>query len=1090
MPKPAQSRFWPLARRLFRWFRICCLLLVLAVVCGVIYLNQVGLPGFVKDRLLAELRSRGIELEFARMRLHWYRGIVAEKVNLGRAKEPLGPQLFVEEVTLKLNEPALRDFRFEVDSLVLRQGRMVWPLAAANEPPYRLAVDDLQTELRFLPGDQWELAELQGRCLGVKLNLAGTITNAAHLRQWQWRRATNQPPSVWPRQLQQVARTLERIHFTAAPEMFLTLHLDARNTNQFAADLRLQAVGARTPWGTVDNVLLSAPLRPAPGSNGLVQADFRFKCDQATTPWGETKQARLNLRLVQSLTNPLPLSADLDLNLRQPKSRWASARNLTLVTHTTNDAKTAAALRTQLKLTAQGFTSKWAEAEAATLAGLVEHSPTNVVPGKTALTLSLVTLATQWGKAGTADLDFRTAHTATNWVPLTADGTLKLVGADTRWGKAASLDLTGRFAPAATREATKAGADWAWWAKLAPYLFDWDAQLTGVQSPKIELPRLSLAGRWSAPELSLTRLDAALFDGTLQSAGSLNIATREARLSGGIDFDPHRIGPWLSVSGQRQLNQLAWDKPPLIKVSAAVVLPATVWTNARVDWQREVLPKLTLAGNIQTGRGAFRDVPYLAVQTDLTLTNALLRLPNLVIDRPEGRAALEYSANVLASDYYLRFDSHLDPKAIRPLLADEAGRKVLDYFEFTETPSLLGEIRGRWNAAELTDGHARLAFTNFTFRGAAWSSFTAWARYTNQVIQATNVLLLAGPQKLALEQVRVDIPADRITITNGFSTMDPLLVTGVIGPKTREAIEPYRFAKPPTVSFFGSLPLADEERTDLHFDIAGGPFNYWKFNLPQIRGWAHWVTNALVLTNVQGQFYGGELRGDAFFDFSPKVGTDFRFQAVPEKVNFHQFMSDMLSPTNTLEGVLGGTLNVTRANSSDWGSWQGNGTAALQDGFLWDIPLVGMFSPVLNAVAPGLGKSRVNEGKATYVITNSVIYTKDLVLRAPAMRLKYDGTVDFDANVNARVEAELFRDAWLVGPLVRLALMPLSKIFEYKVTGTLGDPKKSPLYIPKLLLLPFQPFRTLKELLPSGPPTPKPAAPSDAKPATPPAAPK
>ena len=68
-------------------------------------------------------------------------------------------------------------------------------------------------------------------------------------------------------------------------------------------------------------------------------------------------------------------------------------------------------------------------------------------------------------------------------------------------------------------------------------------------------------------------------------------------------------------------------------------------------------------------------------------------------------------------------------------------------------------------------------------------------------------------------------------------------------------------------------------------------------------------------------------------------------------------------------------------------------------------------------------------------------------------------------------EADLLRDTWLVGPVFSTVLWPVTKLFEYKVTGTLGEPKAEPVYlIPKVLLLPFQfpfhPLRTLRGLFP------------------------
>ena len=84
----------------------------------------------------------------------------------------------------------------------------------------------------------------------------------------------------------------------------------------------------------------------------------------------------------------------------------------------------------------------------------------------------------------------------------------------------------------------------------------------------------------------------------------------------------------------------------------------------------------------------------------------------------------------------------------------------------------------------------------------------------------------------------------------------------------------------------------------------------------------------------------------------------------------------------------------------------------------------------------------------------------------PSARSKIDASPVFKHAV-ARVEAELLRDVWLVGPLVSTVLWPVTKMFEYKVSGTLSQPKLEPVYlIPKLMLMPFHPLRTLKSLLP------------------------
>jgi hypothetical protein len=127
-------------------------------------------------------------------------------------------------------------------------------------------------------------------------------------------------------------------------------------------------------------------------------------------------------------------------------------------------------------------------------------------------------------------------------------------------------------------------------------------------------------------------------------------------------------------------------------------------------------------------------------------------------------------------------------------------------------------------------------------------------------------------------------------------------------------------------------------------------------------------------------------------------------------------------------------------------------------------------STVMNGIVPGIGNSRASEAAGTYTITNSVIHTRDLDIRALGMRLIYNGTVDFSTRVNARVEAELLRDTWVVGKLFSTALWPVSKLFEYRVTGTLADPKPEPVFLlPRLFLAPFQSMKSVGGIFQSRP---------------------
>ena len=64
----------------------------------------------------------------------------------------------------------------------------------------------------------------------------------------------------------------------------------------------------------------------------------------------------------------------------------------------------------------------------------------------------------------------------------------------------------------------------------------------------------------------------------------------------------------------------------------------------------------------------------------------------------------------------------------------------------------------------------------------------------------------------------------------------------------------------------------------------------------------------------------------------------------------------------------------------------------------------------------------------------------------------------------ALVQAELFRETWGIGPVLSFMLWPVSKVFEYRVTGTLDQPRSEPIFIvPRILLMPFRPAHPAKE---------------------------
>lgn len=1047
----AKSRYWRRFKRAFRWFRIFVLSVILLLVILGIYFNQVGVPGFVKTTVLARLQDKGVSLEFGRLRFRWFEGLVAESVTIGSATDPNAPRFSVDEARLRLNDDAFWDGDLEVDSLRLMGGNVTLPLIVSNQPMHQFTIENIESELLLHGRDTWELAQLTGDCMGIRFNIAGALTNANYLSQWKRQRDTNQTAQVWQSQLSRVARTIERMEFTSPPELYLTVSGDAKFTNSFAIDLKLEANRALTPWGSVDNLILAAPIRPV--SDDTIETEIKLSFDKVANDDAILEATRLNVTVLQGFTNPIPSKIDVDLRTAGVKTHYAKT-----------DA---------IRVTARS-----------------QGTPVPDEPLTTRLTVEIARPnAPLAGRADSFKVMAQARHFLRAEAPLSASVEIESLALESIFGSLGRFGLKGDFERAPEDRPVVADESWAWWAKLEPYRFNWDLEIDRVKTPQfiLELERIGMKGRWSAPDVEVSELGIQLYDGDIDLNASLDVDTREAEAGGRIHFTPRHIKHLLGSKGERWLDRFTFNQPPDILVRrASCRLPdwRRIWRTSQDEWKNEVVPQVKVDAHISSVDGGYKNYMFDTAVSDLTLSDAEWHFPNLDIHRPEGRAKVKFTSNALTKYYHWNIDSTVSVKAARPLLEDEKYQKGLDRFEFSQPPWLKGDIWGRWFHRELTGVDLRVELTNATYKAVPADRARGRIQYTNRVLHVTEGKARLDDRSVSADGIMLDFTGDksrhRVWFTNVVSNVDPGLVVKAIGPKTAKAIEPYRFGSPPDVVLDGSMATRGTSDTDMHFEIAGGPFNWWQVGFDRISGGAHWVTNHLVLSNIVGSAYGGDIAGKADFDFGHEgPGSRFGFHIDVTDADFGPLVKDVFQTTNEMSGVLSGTLTVDSASSGDFASWNGSGTVDLRDGFLWSLPLLGFFSGTMNTIVPGLGKSPIEKGVGTFVMTNSVMHTEDLKLSSPAMRLRYNGLITHKGGIDAKVEAELFRESFPLWQIIGFVATPLTKLTVFRVTGTITEPELKPLYIPRFLMPLFKPGSALKKVFTTDPREPAAKTPPD-----------
>ncbi|HXE42314.1 MAG TPA: hypothetical protein VN516_04750, partial [Candidatus Baltobacteraceae bacterium] len=176
-----KSGLWRKCRLLLRGLRWLALVAIVAFIGIVTWCNRVGIPDFLKKPLVQKLEARGIDLEFSRVRLHLRSGLVAENVRIGAMNFSNAPSLLLAQVQLQPDFQALLHGQMKIDGLGLRDGKFILPLSPSNT----LAIQNIQSHLRFGTNDTWSLDSFNADFQGAKIMLAGDVVHAPEMRRWE-----------------------------------------------------------------------------------------------------------------------------------------------------------------------------------------------------------------------------------------------------------------------------------------------------------------------------------------------------------------------------------------------------------------------------------------------------------------------------------------------------------------------------------------------------------------------------------------------------------------------------------------------------------------------------------------------------------------------------------------------------------------------------------------------------------------------------------------------------------------------------------------------------------------------------------------
>jgi AsmA-like C-terminal region len=865
-----------------------------------------------------------------------------------------------------------------------------------------ILLTNVNLHVTLLSNSVARLADSSVWCRGVRIQINGEIKNFNSIRDW------NLPPAL------------------------------VRTSTAEGPSKRAEAMRRLTAWEIFQRIsfagtpLLKMHFSADGRDRNTLRAELEFSAASSSSPWAQTGPVYLRAACARILNSGQAPFFQARFMAHDVTTPWAAGRDLSASVDFSREASTN--FLAEVHLSGQEMSTSWNS-----------NSDSN------------------WVRLANLHWDGTTTFLSPTFKPDKANGSLQATEIESTWGSAEAISLI--LQTQRTNDSSPADPAWGRWNQIKPLGLDWQANATNISTPKLKLERVTVEGGWHAPQLTVNKLEAVMYRGHLNLDGSLNVAAREVLTHAAVDFDPHQIAPLLTGPAQHWISLYDWDSPPRLRAGLRFVLPP--WTN-RIDvWPEESRNSIQLAGDFSVGRGAFRDIAVTSARSYFSYTNRTWNVSALQVNAAGGSLDLDYAGNELAHCYHFKFDSKLDPSIALPLLTPQQQR-TLSQMSFPERPEIQGDVWGDWHDPATIGFAATLATGHFLVLGETVNKLNANVDFTNRFLRVSQLTAFHDTGRVDVPLAGFDFATNHVTISmsNAASTLDPEPVRRALGEIAPPFLKEIHFDSPPLVKASGSFVPGDDSGTDMHLSVQGNRFHWNKITADSVKGGIHFHVRTVEVTNIQAGFYGnGTFQGQfevAWEQHKDRFSTDFSFT----DINVSSLATELTGKHSKLEGMLDGQLTLGTPFGASETNVFGQGWLHLHNGLLWDIKLFGVFSPLLNAIAPGAGDNRAREASTTFVITNGILSTDNLEIRSSGFRLLYNGTIDWRRRLNARVEANLLRDTPLFGHFLGWMLTPVDRIFEYRITGTLDKPIAKPLYIPKLFMDFLRPFHSLKGLLP------------------------
>lgn len=443
-----------------------------------------------------------------------------------------------------------------------------------------------------------------------------------------------------------------------------------------------------------------------------------------------------------------------------------------------------------------------------------------------------------------------------------------------------------------------------------------------------------------------------------------------------------------------------------------------------------------------------------------------LRSLNAVVGKDRWRGPLNLTGEYdwKTRQYKGAATTAFNPYALLPLLYDMKlpQAPVIEWFQFQDQPPV---GKGDFNGGVGTN-------LFFHLTGQAQGDNCRYGGVSNLFMKlsfvldlsATNESLTMDPILVVREEGTVQGRARQNFLRqsvsfDGVSTADPHAVAGMIAPCVANIVGLFRFEGPSRVAACGIAGYNGGAKNDIDIDIDAQRSGWKRVLMDRCSMNIRVVEDSFYINDVLADICKGSLSGTGAV--SPVLNsTNMRYQIQGDihDVDINLLVRDMVAPIpDHRRGFLSGQLELEGfLGEADGRSAVGRGWIEIGNGQIFQIPLFGGLSEFLGRIVPGLGSlMRETEARATFVVKDGKFHSDDIVVAGDVVSLTGKGDYYWNGNLDYTAQVKLLKTDTLLGELLQFAMAPVTKMLEFRLTGTVSNPHWYPAFLPKEMFLIF-----------------------------------